>query len=326
MSDFVFSEVLTHQQFNELKPQNIEILYKNNSHICYQKNEINIHDGSIIFCVNRSIDTLFHYVKKEEIKDLTLITNQTDEKISKNIFNRLPKQFSSWYSINVDYLHSNLYPIPLGVSNGYEKNLSFESKSIDIDLSVFTRKKEHLLYLSFEDNTNIRLRSGLKSYFSKYDWAKIVNNKNELYEYKNDLKSSNFVLCPQGNGIDTHRIWEALYYGSIPVVEEHVGFNKFKGLPIFFINNFLNITQESLIDFLDKLVVSDLNLITNNYWEDQIVKKENKDKNLLTIKINKIFLKYTRNKQFIKSKVNKLKNGYFRIIYKIKNKIRIQFK
>ena len=28
-----------------------------------------------------------------------------------------------------------------------------------------------------------------------------------------------FVACPRGNGTDTHRFWETLYRGSIPVVK-----------------------------------------------------------------------------------------------------------
>jgi hypothetical protein len=31
-----------------------------------------------------------------------------------------------------------------------------------------------------------------------------------------------FVACPRGNGTDTHRFWETLYRGSIPVVKESV--------------------------------------------------------------------------------------------------------
>ena len=43
MSDYVFSEVLTNKQFKEINPENIEIIYSNNSHISYQKNQINIY-------------------------------------------------------------------------------------------------------------------------------------------------------------------------------------------------------------------------------------------------------------------------------------------
>jgi hypothetical protein len=36
----------------DINPENIEIIYSNNSHISYQKNQINISDGDTIFCIN----------------------------------------------------------------------------------------------------------------------------------------------------------------------------------------------------------------------------------------------------------------------------------
>ena len=37
-------------------------------------------------------------------------------------------------------------------------------------------------------------------------------------EYVNELTTYRFCLCIRGNGIDTHRFWESLYLGVIPVV------------------------------------------------------------------------------------------------------------
>lgn len=326
ISDFVFSEVVTKQQFNDLKPDNIDILYENNSHICYQKKEIKISDHSIIFCINSSLEVLFHYVKKENIKDLVLITNQTDDKISKSIFKKLPKQFSNWYSINVDCIDERLHPIPLGMSNGYEKSLSFKNENLLIDLNQFTIKKENLLYLSFEDNTNIRERNGLKDYFKKYDWVKIINGKNELTEYGDDLKNSNFVLCPQGNGIDTHRIWEALYVGAIPIVKNQTGLKKFSELPIMYVDSFSDITKDSLISFLENLIVKDLEQIKFQYWREKILSKKTISPNFVNIKIDNNYLKYLNKKENIKKIFFKGINGYFRLIYKIKTKLKILFK
>ena len=37
-------------------------------------------------------------------------------------------------------------------------------------------------------------------------------------EYISELKQHRFVVCPRGNGIDTHRLWETIYLGSTPVI------------------------------------------------------------------------------------------------------------
>jgi hypothetical protein len=36
--------------------------------------------------------------------------------------------------------------------------------------------------------------------------------------YLKSLRTTNLVLCPEGNGIDTHRLWETLYMGGVPVI------------------------------------------------------------------------------------------------------------
>lgn len=32
------------------------------------------------------------------------------------------------------------------------------------------------------------------------------------------LKEYEFCICPEGNGVDTHRLWEAIYVKTIPIV------------------------------------------------------------------------------------------------------------
>ena len=41
-------------------------------------------------------------------------------------------------------------------------------------------------------------------------------------EYQIMLGKYKYVLCPRGNGIDTHRFWETLYKGNLPVISESI--------------------------------------------------------------------------------------------------------
>ena len=36
--------------------------------------------------------------------------------------------------------------------------------------------------------------------------------------FAESMSSFQYVACPQGNGVDTHRFWEALYRGCVPIV------------------------------------------------------------------------------------------------------------
>ena len=321
LADFTFSEVVTKEQFRELNVKNYKILYENATHICYQKKEINLKNNYVVFCTNDSLDLLFRYVKKLNITGLTLITNQTDEKISKYKFDKLPNQFSKWLSVNVDYKHNNLIPIPLGISNGYGKNLLFDKDEILVDQEKFKQNKENLLYLNFEKNTNIRKRNNLNNYFKNYEWCKVVTEKKDIEEYEKDLLTSNFVLCPEGNGIDTHRVWEALYSGSIPIAMNRDTFKNFNSFPILLVNNFYDITDQILKKYLNDLDVYDFKQLDFNYWVEYLKNEIDNSEEITKIQLNDNLNVLFQLKRSYYKKYFKIKNGFIRIIYKIKNKL-----
>ena len=87
----------------------------------------------------------------------------------------------------------------------------------------------------------------------------IPNEYNESagLRYYFSLPSYKFVICPEGMGIDTHRLYEALMAGCIPIVERrpHIA-DKYKGCPILFTNDYSEINElylrEKYRDMLDK--------------------------------------------------------------------------
>lgn len=76
----------------------------------------------------------------------------------------------------------------------------------------------------------------------------IVNTLEGRTQFFREIKAHSFTLCPRGNGIDTHRLWETLYMGSIPIVRHDVAINEFNDLPICFVNNWHEVT----VEFLEK--------------------------------------------------------------------------
>lgn len=60
-----------------------------------------------------------------------------------------------------------------------------------------------------------------------------------------------FVVCPRGNGIDTHRFWETLYRGSIPIVESSDWAKYFQshGVPMLIVSDFEELLSWKESDF-----------------------------------------------------------------------------
>ena len=86
------------------------------------------------------------------------------------------------------------------------------------------------------------------------------------------LHSHTFVLCPQGNGLDTHRLWETLYVNSIPVVRKNINNKFYTDLPICIINDWHELNE----DFLKKEFIRinklkhNLDKLDFNFWKNKI--------------------------------------------------------
>jgi hypothetical protein len=88
-----------------------------------------------------------------------------------------------------------------------------------------------------------------------------------------------FVICPEGNGIDTHRLWEALYLKTIPIMKKNKisPFLKKINLPILVLNKWTDLLEYDEKK-LKKLYLSKKKLFNNkylfqHYWK-RIITKE----------------------------------------------------
>ena len=88
-------------------------------------------------------------------------------------------------------------------------------------------------------------------------------------EYLETIAHSKFVISPEGNGIDCHRTWEALYLKAIPVCEDNpLTRSKMKGLPVLFTKDYNEITPEYLESIYPTFLSKKYNfnkLFLNNY-------------------------------------------------------------
>jgi hypothetical protein len=66
-------------------------------------------------------------------------------------------------------------------------------------------------------------------------------------EYFTSLPKYKFIASPEGNGIDTHRTYEALVAGCIPIVEDNPEIcKKYQGLPILYTRDYREISKSYL--------------------------------------------------------------------------------
>lgn len=175
-------------------------------------------------------------------------------------------------------------------------------RKIFLQNSHLTEEKFEVLPIGLE---NLRFgRNGLVKYFPEDDYLKPKKNsilvgpfspthseRNELLKWEgiNDSgltyidhyltpkilsaisSSHRFVACPRGNGTDTHRFWETLYRGSIPVVKESLWSYSIKqlGIPLVELSEwsyeeFLYISQSNDYEMYNPISSPKL---WSQYWE-----------------------------------------------------------
>lgn len=113
-------------------------------------------------------------------------------------------------AVNADCLDEfGVVQIPLNISDSqYEYLKSYKPKV----------GKSILIYSNFAITTNSNER--LECHTSKINNVTRSMRKSQK-GYYDDLCRSKYVLCPEGTGMDTHRVYEALYCGATPVVKRN---------------------------------------------------------------------------------------------------------
>jgi hypothetical protein len=134
----------------------------------------------------------------------------------------MPANVCHWFATNVTSHNERVTSLPLGLGSPNSGTTLTENQIFDAINSGIV--KNAWLYVNFRPETNPAERRLPYDYFQKisktsawitFDPPSVRGYNNE---YLHQLVRHRFVLCPPGNGIDTHRMWEVLYQNSFPVV------------------------------------------------------------------------------------------------------------
>ena len=97
-----------------------------------------------------------------------------------------------------------------------------------------------------------------------------VRGNPHLVAYYARVAAHKYVVAPRGNGIDTHRLWEALYLGCVPVVARSSLDSIYAELPVLIVKDWKDVTATFLEDkwpeFVERLAKFQPSLHRNHWW------------------------------------------------------------
>ena len=147
------------------------------------------------------------------------------------------------YTQNMNVVHKKVLPLPIGLANSMWAHGNPEIHQEVYNMPI---KKTKEIYFNFTKDTNTEKRTKCYNDIIKKG---IKWNENLPYkEYLIELKRHKYAICPEGNGIDTHRFWECLYMNTIPICLKNILTEYYKQyFPIIILNNW----QELEVNKLD---------------------------------------------------------------------------
>ena len=164
----------------------------------------------IVFLSGNLIDIYFRYYHTKINVEYILITHNSDKNITEHEYKYIDKNIVHWFAQNLEINHKEkISLIPIGLEN--MRRLKFGRKKWFKNSS---NKTNNILF-SFNLYTNYLKRQPVFEALNKNLEFQIFSDADEYFK---NLKKSKFVISPEGNGLDTHRIWEALILNTLPIM------------------------------------------------------------------------------------------------------------
>lgn len=137
-----------------------------------------------------------------------------------------------------------IIPIPIAVANTMWPHGNLNIWNYILENHNLTNKPKHI-YFNFNINTNSAKRNECYNIIKSKNIPNLPNM--DYMNYLKILLSYKFAICPEGNGIDTHRFWECLYLKVIPIcLKNYVTQYYSKLFPILLLDDWNNIDEHSL--------------------------------------------------------------------------------
>jgi hypothetical protein len=240
-----------HSDLSVIQSDTLHASCQSLNHVTYRKFEFLFQEGSW----RSSLITMPDY----SLKNHVLISGHSDYSMNEHCFQKILDMYQThggslkcMIAQNVCYEHDDrLIFLPLGLTNDCDD--SPEHRIIGNVNPFYTclstvKIPKNSIYLNFSlSNT---LRQQVWDTFSSLNWvttSECQKTEEGHLQYLQDIYHHLFTLCPIGNGVDTHRLWESIYLGTIPIVQWHSNARDIADLPILFVDSFMDIKNPHVL-------------------------------------------------------------------------------
>jgi hypothetical protein len=217
-----------------------------------------------VWFIKRDYVPKFFSILPNDCPRINIVTQYSDYETDDTLARMKPRCVRKIFGPNCTTEASNIIPIPLGIGPHF---CPITPKAKDLAKINTKKDRKKLLYVNFRPATFQQERGPLMDRFvdlfmSGQKWITIGNQPCDpriVGNYLEELTDHKFCVCPRGNGIDTHRMWESLYCKTIPIVRYTNAHRNFRDLPILFVNDWSEVTEELLHTKYEQFLTTEWN-------------------------------------------------------------------
>jgi hypothetical protein len=203
----------------------------------------NVKSGSIIFCESDLVLELQAQILNRLNVPITLLLGNSDQNHDNSYsFLKNNSNVVKIFAQNMITEIDSFTPLPIGLENVWHANhgdISAYSKLMKLKCE---RKPRIMWAFAIHTNATVRSEAALE-----LSGVSVADNFGSIssQEHRQLLVSYSFVASPPGNGLDTHRTWEAMYLGCVPIVLRSYMTDYYEnlGLPIWIVNSYSELSS-----------------------------------------------------------------------------------
>ena len=250
---------------------------------------LNIQENDIVYVCSSAIENFFKNIFPLIKHKFILVSGDSDVSMP---FEGYEEYLDShklivWFSQNLTANHPKLKHLPIGLDyhtiskvgemhpwgNGMlpvkQDNLleNISKKTAPLELRLFgCYINFHFPYWGINqrgDRQECLARAPKELCYFEPEYSNRVSTWEKMSIFK-------FVICPYGGGLDTHRLWEALVLGCIPIIKTSGLDPLFEDLNVCIVKSWDELTQEFLIEYLKNMKPRNQKKLTLEFWMEQI--------------------------------------------------------
>lgn len=173
-----------------------------------------VSEAKVIFCPSHKLHDFFDEFNGH-INARVIICGNSDHEFHE-LPSNIPKSVKQLFLQNSFISnHPNITTLPIGIEN-FRWGVNGNPKNLTAGVNWKLRRNEILIGpFGLTHPVRIKIRS---EFSNPVEGIRLIRDRLEPQQYDKLANEVRYVAAIRGNGVDTHRHWETLYRGGIPVI------------------------------------------------------------------------------------------------------------